>query len=267
VGRRLAEQAIDGGGDEGEARVGALLAAGILAGEAGDQAMARRRTTDALELARGLGDKRSILRGASNLGTIALYDGDAADAVELYTEALELATETGNGWSVNLLMHNLASAYEALGDVDRSRELLRETIPGAREIGDAAHLSTVLRTLARMLLQQGGDEREALALLRESLVISFELDERPGIVECLESIAGAVGRRGDRDTSALLIGAAETVRVAAGSVRHADEALWALEVIAELRTALGEDAYEAAVDRGRRLPTAEAVSRAIEAAV
>ena len=155
VGRRLAEQAIAAGAAASTARVGALSAAGILAAEGGDQAASRRHMTGALELARELGDEVGILRVATNLGTSALYDGDPAEAGRRYAEALEWAIRVQDAWSENLLAHNLASAYEALGDVDRSVELLRGTVSGARELGDGAHLSSVLRTLGRMLLQQG----------------------------------------------------------------------------------------------------------------
>ncbi len=210
VGRRFAEEAVAAAGaTPDELLVRALMAAGILAGEAGDQERGTQHMTAALELSRELGYERGILRASTNLGTLALYEGRVAESVERYAEALEWAAREGDPWSTNLLTHNLASAYEALGDLDRSLELLREALPGARELGDPAHLSTVLRTLGRILLQEGRDDQEALAMLRESLVIAHELGERPGIVECLESIAGAAERAGDPDTSALLMGAAE----------------------------------------------------------
>ena len=209
VGRRFAEEAVAAAGaTPDELLVRALMAAGILAGEAGDQERGTQHMTAALELSRELGYERGILRASTNLGTLALYEGRVAESVERYAEALEWAAREGDPWSTNLLTHNLASAYEALGDLDRSLELLREALPGARELGDPAHLSTVLRTLGRILLQEGRDDQEALAMLRESLVIAHELGERPGIVECLESIAGAAERVGDLDTSALLMGAA-----------------------------------------------------------
>ena len=46
-----------------------------------------------------------------------------------------------------------------------------------------------------MLLQQERESPRALALLRESLEIADDLDERPGIVECLETLAGVAARR------------------------------------------------------------------------
>ena len=102
-----------------------------------------------------------------------------------------------------------------------------------------------------------------MALLRESLEIARELDERPGIVECLETLAGVAGRRGDAVTGALLIGAAEATREAAGAVLQPDEAPWILAESAAMREALGEAAFAAAVARGRELPVQDAVERAL----
>ena len=115
------------------------------------------------------------------------------------------------------MLHNLASAHEGLGRRDRAVELLDESVAIARRVANPVHLSSTLRTLGRMLLQQERESPRALALLRESLEIAADLDERPGIVECLDTLAGVAGRRGDAVTGALLIGAAEATREAAGA--------------------------------------------------
>ena len=117
-----------------------------------------------------------------------------------------------------------------------------------------------------MLLQQERESPRALALLQESLEIAADLDERPGIVECLDTFAGVAGRRGDAVTGALLIGAAEATREAAGAVRQPDEMPWILGETATMREALGDAAFTAAVQRGRELSIEEAVALALDLA-
>ena len=99
----------------------------------------------------------------------------------------------------------------------------------------------------------------ALALLREGLALSIELDERPGILETLETLAAVVEPR----TGAELIGSAEAAREAVGAARQPDEEAWVAEVKASLRGALGDDAFAQAVRAGGVLSLTDAVARAV----
>ena len=155
----------------------ALMAAGILAGEEGDRAVARERFVEALALAEETGDAFWRNRLVANLGTLALFEGDHEEAIDRYETALAAAEDD---WVRSLMLHNLASAYAGLGRRDRAIELLDESIEIARTVANPVHLSSTLRTLARMLLQEERESPRALALLRESLEIARDLDERPG---------------------------------------------------------------------------------------
>jgi tetratricopeptide (TPR) repeat protein len=263
TGRRLLAAALTAGAGGRDARLRALLAAGILAGEEGDRAAARERFLEALAIAEETGDDHARMRAVANLGTLALFEGDHEEAIRRYEAAL--AALEGD-WPRSLMLHNLASAHEGLGRRDRAIELLDESVALARRTASPVHLSSTLRSLGRMLLQQERESPRALALLRESLELARELDERPGIVECLETLAGVAARRGDAATGALLLGAAEATRDAAGAVRQPDEMPWILEATGTLRGALGEPAFAAAVARGRDLTTEDAVARALAVA-
>ena len=130
----------------------------------------------------------------------------------------------------------------------------------ARRAGDPAHLSSALRSLARaQLLGGAAADAPVLELLRESLALSRELGDRPGLAEGLETLAGVVEPR----LGAELIGAAEAAREAAGAARQPDEERWVAEVKARLREALGEEAFATAADSGRGLELTEAVARAV----
>jgi hypothetical protein len=77
-------------------------------------------------------------------------------------------------------------------------------------LGEARHVA---------LLGSSQEPAQALALLREGLALSVELDDRPGIAESLKTLARVVEPR----TGAELIGAAEAARAAAGATRQPDE--------------------------------------------
>ena len=72
-------------------------------------------------------------------------------------------------------------------------------------------------------------------------------------------------RGGEHDTGAFLLGAAEGLRESAGTVRPGDETPWVLEEAAAMRAELGDEAYAAALARGRRLGAADAVAAALDA--
>jgi hypothetical protein len=98
-----------------------------------------------------------------------------------------------------------------------------------------------------------------MELIRESLTRSVDLGDRPGMIECLETVAGEADAR----TGAVLLGAAEAARAAAGTIRQPDETAWVDATTASLRSALGAEAFEAARADGAALPLEEAVERAL----
>jgi predicted ATPase/DNA-binding SARP family transcriptional activator len=261
-GRALFTIALASGDGPPELRVQALNAAGVLAGEQGDFGASRSLFEECLELANELGSPEPIARAACNLANLALYEGDFVEAQRLYEHSTAYWREIGDIRELSLTTQNLGLAYSGAGEHERAVELLGESVVLARDAGDPAHLSSTLRSLARVLLL-GPSEHSAIELLQESLALSGDLGDRPGILECLETLAAVVGRRGDPRAGALLIGAAAAARVSAGAARQPDEDAWVLEIEAELRDALGADAFAAAVGEGERLDLRDAVARAV----
>ena len=149
------------------------------------------------------------------------------------------------------MLQNLGIAHEGAGHHERAVELLTESVEFARRAGDPAHISSALRTLgAAAAARRGGDPRPALVLLHEAMEISRDLVERPGLTESLETAAAVAARQGDPRTGALLVGAANALREAAGGMRQPDEDIWVQAVVAGLRDELGAEAYEAAAAEG-----------------
>ena len=263
AGRALVTTALATGDGPPELRLRALNAAGVLASEQGDFAAARALFDESLELAQRLGRPGWIARAFCNLGNLATYDGDFAEVLRLYEQPLAHYREVRDVRLLSLVVQNLGLAHSGAGHHERAIELLDESVVLSREAGDPAHLSSTLRSLARAQLAGASERAPALELLKESLALSGEISDRPGILECLETLAAVVGRGGDPVAGAGLIGAAAAARVTAGATRQPDEDAWVREVEAELRQALGPDAYAAAVRAGERLDLRAAVARAV----
>jgi predicted ATPase/DNA-binding SARP family transcriptional activator len=261
--RELLATALAAGAGSPGPRLDALHAAGVMAAEAGDFEAAGIHFGTALDLARAVSDRARIARLESNLGTLAMYAGDHEQAVRRYERGADISRELGDPFGLSLVIQNLAIAYDGVGRRERAIALLEESVELARRAGDSAHTASALRTLARVLLAGEADRERAMALIRESLTHSISLGDRPGMIECLETVAGEAGRSGDVRTGALLVGAAEAARAAAGAIRQPDETAWVEATTASLRVALGGEAFETALADGAALPLEDAVERAL----
>jgi predicted ATPase/DNA-binding SARP family transcriptional activator len=260
--RGLLATALAAGAGSPRPRVNALHAAGVMAAEAGDFDVAERNFSSALELARAVGDRARVARLQSNLGTLAMYAGDHEQAVRRYEESATISRQIDDPFGLSLVIQNLGIAHDGVGRRDRAVELLEESVALARRAGDPAHTASALRTLARVLLAGDTDRDRAMELIRESLTRSLDLGDRPGMIESLETVAG----QADPLTGAALMGAAEAARSAAGAIRQPDETAWVEATTASLRTALGDEAFEAARADGAELPLEAAVERALAVA-
>jgi predicted ATPase/DNA-binding SARP family transcriptional activator len=258
----LATALAAGAGSPGP-RVTALQAAGVMAAEAGDFEAAGAHFDAGLQLARAVGDRERIARLQINLGTLAMYAGDHEQAVRRYEEGAAILREIHDPLGLSLATQNLAIAHDGIGRRDRAIALLEESVELARRAGDPAHTASALRTLSRVLLADEADRERARELIRESLTLSRELGDRPGMIECLETVAGEVG---DARTGALLLGAADAARSAAGAILSPDETAWVETTTTSLRTALGDEQFGVAFADGAALPLEDAVARALAVA-
>ena len=258
-GRALATAALASGDGPPALRLATLNAAGVLAGEQGDFAAARELFAECIELAERTGASGRLARASVNLGNLELYAGRFDEAIRLYERAVGIWRDAGEVAMLDVVTQNLGLAYSGAGGHDRAIELLDDSVVLARGTGDPAHVASALRSLGRALLLGQRDSARALALLREGLALSIELDERPGILETLETLAAVVEPR----TGAELIGSAEAAREAVGAARQPDEEAWVAKVKATLRDALGNEVFEQAVRAGGVLSLTAAVERAV----
>jgi tetratricopeptide (TPR) repeat protein len=254
-GRAFTERALAAAIGDPDVRMGALNGAGVLAGEQGDFAAARRHFEEMRALAEATGNRERQARVGSNLAVLAMYEGDYAEAIRLYESAAAILRELGEDRGLSLVLQNAGLAHASAGHRDRAISSLRESVELARRAGDPAHLSSALRSLGRLQVS----EATGRALLREALLLARDLADRPGIVESLETLAAA----GDPRTGAMLVGAAGALRAETGAIRQPDDDAWFAPTQAALIEALGPDEFAAAVAAGAEMGTDEAIERAL----
>jgi len=203
---------------------------GLAALGAGDLEAAEQCFRDALPLGVEAEESGIWLRSLVHvwLGTILLLRADPAGAVVEIEHGLELARTRGDRLSTYVALYNLSQAAIAAGDHSRARTYLREGIALSQQTQDLANLAYFLDALA--------------------------------VVESAENASARV---------AVLSGAAQILRETVGAKVYGyylpDESL-RTRAEQQARLALGEDAYDDAVDRGRALSPVDSVHFALHPA-
>lgn len=260
-GREAMAAALGAPGGPPGLRLRVLNGAGALAGDQGDLQAAKALFEECLQLAKAIGEHPRAVRAEGNLGSIALLALDYETAIAHYTRVVSYLRAGGDPWGLGLNAQNLGIALAGAGHHRRAVEQLTEAVAFARLVDDPSLLSSTLRTLARVqLADERADRDEALVQMREALMISRELLERPGLTESFETLARVAE---DASDGARLMGAANALRAAAGGVRPSDEQAWVHEAVGGLRAALGEAAYAAAEREGAELALSDAVALAL----
>lgn len=194
-----------------------LAGTGLAAMGAGDLTAAEHDFRAALGHAAGAGKSGEWLASMVHvfLGTVFLLRGNPAGAVTEIEPGIALARQRGDRLATYVALYNLSQAAIALGHHAAARRHLEEGILMSHETHDSANLTYFLDTLA--------------------------------VVESADQAAQRV---------AVLLGAAQSLRETAGATVYGyyipDESL-RLAAERQARAAIGDDAYDDAVDSGRGL--------------
>jgi hypothetical protein len=89
--------------------------------------------------------------------------------------------------------------------------------------------------------------------LRESVKHAAMPDNRVSLARALDALAAVAVAAGDPQQGATILGAAEGVRQSIGAVIWVTDRAREDRIAAELRSQLGDTAFTAATERGRRL--------------
>jgi predicted ATPase/DNA-binding SARP family transcriptional activator len=237
-------------------RWGLLQATGWLAAlaeMAGDRVKATNLYREGLRMAEELGLWPEVSVRLAGLGWIAVQQCDYERARELSGQALRLAAE--QRFRVGEIFAEIGVAFAARrqGDLDLAERHLTALLSAApsEEDGQAPplHLSMVLNELG-FLAERRGRAAEARQLHLRALRTARTLGAPRDVTMTLEGLAGAAALAGDHETSARLLGAADSARRAVGVPAAPSELAEINRITTAARTALGAAAFDAAYREG-----------------
>jgi predicted ATPase/DNA-binding SARP family transcriptional activator len=290
--RQWMDAAVTGRGTEVPAglRAQALLGSGRLALLQCDYVPAVRRLEAALRLYREMDDQQGISATLQVLGSVAREQGRYARAMELHAESLSAAENVGDRWAIarahghlGLVLWLQREYEQATSECELALAMSRELAAGeeiawtqislgaiARYQGEIARAAALLadsraqaeqlgfrEAIAWSLEQQGllaidRADPAAAGLLRRSLEIHHELRDRWRTCSLLHDLAAVALANGQAGEAASLLGTAEAVRKAIGTVVPPCERALRDQTMAGASGALGEAAFDEAFQRGMR---------------
>ncbi len=232
----------------------ALQVLGSVAREQGRYARSMQLHAESLSIAERAGDRRAVASARGYLGFAAWLQCDFGRAIAECTAALdqfrELGDVEGTAWS--LLSLGTVARYQ--GDAGRATALLSDSRSLADSIGFREGVAWSLEQLGLLAASQG-DPAAAIALLNHSLEIHRALQDRWRTSSVLEDLAAVALAAGGAATgtahAAALLGAAEAIREAIGTVIPPCERAQHEETVSGARAVLGAEAFAAAWQGGR----------------
>jgi tetratricopeptide (TPR) repeat protein len=228
----------------------------------GDLTQARDYYEQSLELLRELRDAPAIGWSSPYLGYIAVKEGDYARARSVYAElpavySVHGATRQGQAMAPAYL----GAVARLEGDHAAARAHLEEALVHWRAVGDRRSCAALLHDLGEEN-QALGDLPAARASFLESLGLSRDLGDGVGVARALLALASLAAAQGRPEPAARLLGALAAHRGATATVLPRRTQPIQATVQAEVRAALGEAAFTAAMSAGSAYSLDEAIALA-----
>ena len=267
-GRSLADAALSVPGADAPTavRMAAVTAGGNLAYWQADPAEARRRYEEELQLARRLEDPVAEADAVFNLLHIEFVDsGDAELVAGLLKEAREKFASIGDARGVARCDCSLGVMLMTLGRPGEAAAIFRELLPLFEELGDVQYQAVTISSLGWSAYAQG-DAMGAARWVIRGLIESHRMrDAANTTIGMQEGIV--IARALDRpDVAALLTGAFEGLCERYGVRPPADmqHFLQGQDPFPAAQAPLGDEDFQAAVARGRRMSLDEAMAVIVE---
>jgi non-specific serine/threonine protein kinase len=196
------------------------------------------------------------------LGMAGTEREDWSGALPFFESSLDAFRRLGDDHYALLAGDGIAWIARMLGDRERGKRLHEETLARARASGDSGVAALQLWQLAGLATKEGRTN-EALAMLREALVLNRDEGFREGIAEVLVGMSSTLEAVSAPAAASTLLAAAARLREEIGG-----GAGWVGDAIERLRgglrDSLGDAAFESAWERGSALSTDEAIALALD---
>ncbi|MFC4532236.1 ATP-binding protein [Sphaerisporangium dianthi] len=264
-GRHWLDRALALDTEAGPERAKALWVAGWVATGQGDASHSLSVLTECSDLARRLGDDTALAHATQWMGTAMWIQDRLPDAVRYLEKAMAHHRAAGELTSVTAVVPcQLGMVVGLLGDVDRAMTLCKECVALCQAHGECWTRSWALWNLA-VTWWSRGDLRLAERYAREALHMKRRITDRLGIPFCVEFLAWIAMANGDAEGAALMLGASEKMWEPIGAPLFGWGTLcdWSVRCRAQVREALGEEAFEAARRQAADVPFSAAVAYAL----
>jgi predicted ATPase/DNA-binding SARP family transcriptional activator len=227
----------------------------------GDHTRAERLHRDALHMAEELGLWPQAADALSWLGRIALQSGDLAGAREFLERAMRLTA--GQSYQPGQVFAEIGLGQTARreGNLHAAEIHLRNVLQTSQRIGTEPDIArTISLSELGFIAEQSGDPAAARSLHLESLTAARKLGDPRAVAQALTGLAGAQTLGGRHDRAAQLLGAADTAWRSAGTSPPPGDNADINRITTMTRRALGEAAFTAGFQNGRRLRPEQAAS-------
>ena len=176
----------------------------------------------------------------------------------LYEEALALCRSLNDRLGVVTLLVNFGDAVFRLGDFDGSLALSEEGLTASRQLGDRVYEAFALGNLGQLALQ-AHDLDLARRHYEASRGLFAQLSRTWGVADALAGLAAVAGATGQPTRAARWLGAAQAACDGDNTPTIGHHGLF-IRTVADARAALGDAAFTAAWDAGRRLSLDDAIA-------
>ncbi|MBB6076603.1 ATP-binding protein [Streptomyces paradoxus] len=247
-------------------RARGLWVAGLLAAATRDFPRGRRHATDALALARALGDTAEAAHAEYVIGVIRLFGDDLPGALRHFEATVARGPVPGQHLSlVGLDQVELACALGFLGEAERAVEVCEQALRLCERHGEQWVRSYVLRMLA-LAHTVRGDLPRAQRHAREALRLKLAVHDVIGIALTLDLLASIAAQRGAAEHAAVLLGGADRVWADIDTGRWGSHTLNSVRRDSEelAGRVLGREAFERAHRRGGALGLRELAGHALQ---
>ena len=234
----------------------------------GDYGAVAWYSSELLKLSQEVGDALCTAYGWCGLGLVAMDRGNFREATSCFEEALTLLRRAGEDGVVPVVQVWLGTVALIQGDHKRAIPMFEEGLAQARRRGDRLGAYNALYNLAQVALARG-DQELAARMLEEGVTLSEQIGDQANLSYFLEGLAVVAGMEGNAERSARLLGAAEKLLKEAGASVYnyykPDRSLYE-RTTANVRSRLGEEGFEEALERGQEMTFEQAVAHALSKA-
>jgi tetratricopeptide (TPR) repeat protein len=241
----------------------ALNNLGFVTSTAGQFAEAEAYSWESMAIHRTTGDFKGMVSAYLNLGAACLYQGKVEQAVAVLDEGLALSRQQGHVVITALQLGVQANGLRYQGKFEQAQAALEEAHTLLTEMNNRQGLAANLYFQGWLALDRGQTEMAA-AYFRDSLHLHHQVHNSLGSAAVFEGLA-AVAWQAERPLPAIhLLAAAAAIRQKVGATPPVLHQQATEETRLAVKTAVGDDAFDAAWRHGQQLPLDEAITIARE---